>query len=406
LGDALAKIVDDEHHVLSLIELLKNEKKDLAFIQSFIFRKVINNGLPWAFTLFKKLKSMNFGDQVLAQIFIPINPSKELWTFIDNTTDELKKEYWLSVYPHLYHLSKEEKIIGLDYLLSYNKFFAAINNSYLFPEELPSELIARILKRAATEKANDEVRSSAYEIEVLFGALDGRNDIDREILIELEWLYLPILASYGAGRSPKLLHDELAKSPEFFVAVLKWVYQPKNPETVENEQKGISTDAIKNRAEQAFKLLHSWKTIPGVDIDGNIDEQFLNTWIDESRRSAENASRLEVADAQIGQVLAQFPEKNMHWPPDEICKVLERINTDSIKRNFSSATFNKRGSSSRGAFDGGNIERNHAEYFQKLAEDRRSKYPNVANILTSLANGYLADAQRMDEEAAREKLEY
>ena len=96
----------------------------------------------------------------------------------------------------------------------------------------------------------------------------------------------------------------------------------------------------------------------------------------------------------------------MNWPPDEICAIIQEINTDSIKRNFSSAVFNKRSFSSRGPFEGGNIERGHAEYFKKLAGNKKKRFPVIAKIFDQLALGYLADAKRMDESAERDKLDY
>ena len=66
----------------------------------------------------------------------------------------------------------------------------------------------------------------------------------------------------------------------------------------------------------------------------------------------------------------------------------------------------KEGLSTRGAFDGGDIERDKAAYFEKLANDFHDKYPNVAEIFTRMHQGYLADAKRMDERAERDKLEY
>jgi hypothetical protein len=68
--------------------------------------------------------------------------------------------------------------------------------------------------------------------------------------------------------------------------------------------------------------------------------------------------------------------------------------------------YNKRGFSTRGAFDGGDIEREKAAYFEKLANDCKNKYPNVAEIFKRMQQGYLAEARRMDEEAERNRLEY
>ena len=143
-----------------------------------------------------------------------------------------------------------------------------------------------------------------------------------------------------------------------------------------------------------------------MNEDNSIDEIELKNWIDKVRELANNVSRLEVADMEIGKVLAQYPENIPEWPQETIFKIIEEINSDSIKSNYSSALFNKRGSSSRGAFDGGDIEREKAIYFEKLEKDFKNKYPNVAEVFKRLSDGYLQDAKRMDEEAERRRLEY
>ena len=140
--------------------------------------------------------------------------------------------------------------------------------------------------------------------------------------------------------------------------------------------------------------------------DNSIDEAALKDWIKKARTLAESASRLNVADSEIGKILAEYPENIQEWPQEKIFQVIEEINTDSLKSGYSSAMFNKRGSSTRGAFDGGDIERGKAAYFEKLANNFKNKYPNVAEIFKRMQQGYLADAKRMDEEAERNKLEY
>ena len=198
----------------------------------------------------------------------------------------------------------------------------------------------------------------------------------------------------------------MANNPDFFIEVLKWIYIPKDKTLLEKEREGISDEAIQNRAKQAYHLLHSWKKIPGMKEDNSIDEAVLKDWIKKARTLAESASRLNVADSEIGKVLAEYPENIQEWPQEKIFQVIEEINTDSLKSGYSSAMFNKRGSSTRGAFDGGDIERGKAAYFEKLANNFKNKYPNVAEIFKRMQQGYLADAKRMDEEAERNKLEY
>ncbi|MFO0435048.1 MAG: hypothetical protein ACK5ZT_07355, partial [Sphingobacteriaceae bacterium] len=94
------------------------------------------------------------------------------------------------------------------------------------------------------------------------------------------------------------------------------------------------------------------------------------------------------------------------WPVEIIYSIIEEINTEEIKRNFSAELFNKRGSSTRMPYDGGNIERAHSKYFTGLAERIKNKFPIVSTIFINLAKGYEEDAKRMDERAERDKLDY
>lgn len=276
-----------------------------------------------------------------------------------------------------------------------------------FTGEVPSDLILEILEKTGTVKTDEALRLDAYRVNKLFEELDKRSDYDVNSIYKLEWIYLPLLAGYGSHRKPKRLHDEMSRNPEFFMEVLKMIYKPDDETRVEEQKNGLSDDQLRLRAEQAFELLHSWKQVPGVDNTGQIDSNGLKSWVEKVRELATLYGRIEAADIYIGKILAQYPERpEILWPPNEICDVIETINTDAIKRNFSAETFNKRGSSVRGAFDGGDIERGKASYFQKLAEGHKNKYPSITRIFENLAKGYEQDAKRMDESAERDGLEY
>src|SRR5581483_1064225 len=131
-------------------------------------------------------------------------------------------------------------------------------------------------------------------------------------LINLEWLYMPVLSSHGSRRLPVKLHQELTRNPEFFVEILKFLYKPKNYNK-ETSKEEIS-DTVKNRALQAYELLNSWNLVPGADENGHIDSHYLNNWVDRVRKLALEVDRLEMADVHIGMILAQYPEKRTDWP--------------------------------------------------------------------------------------------
>lgn len=405
-GQTLAEVILNLEDVLTVCECLNDDKNLIGFVQSFIFQKSINKNLDWIKSLFQELQEKKCNNKVLFNVLIPLNQNQQLWDFVSSLDEEIQNEYWQNIYPRFYHIPDTEKIIGIEMLLKYKRFFSAIDIASHFATLIPTNLLSEILKKAVTEEASENIRISRYEIERIFEELDKRNDIDKPTLIHLEWLYLPLLDSYGTGRNPKNLEEELANSPDFFIEVLKCLYVPTDKTLLEKEKEGISDEVIKNKAKQAYHLLHSWKKIPGMKEDNSIDKEELKKWITNVRALAEAASRLEVADSEIGKVLAEYPENSQEWPQEKIFEIIEEINTDNLKSGYSSAMFNKRGSSTRGAFDGGNIEREKAKYFEKLENDFKNKYPNVAEIFKHLKQGYLADAKRMDERAERDKLEY
>ena len=406
-GYALADVITKQENIRTICKCLYDEDNKITFIHGFIYRKWIKEGFAWVKALFSDLRGMDYSDHALSNILIPINQNQKLWDFISSLNEEIQNLYWKNVRLHFYHISDTEKVFGVKMLLTHKRFFAAIDIASRFPTVIPTNLLAEMLRRAGTEESSETIRFKGYEIERIFEEIDNREDIEKSTLIQLEWLYPPILDSYGTRRNPINLEDELVNNPNFFIDVLKWIYFPKDKTLLEEERKGITDEVIqKSRAKQSYHLLNSWKKIPGMKEDHSIDEIELRNWIDKVRELAKNVSRLEFADGQIGKVLAQYPENVPEWPQETIFKVIEDINSDSMKNNYSSALFNKRGSSSRGAFDGGDIEREKAAYFEKLEKDFKNKYPNVAEIFKRLSEGYLLDAKRMDDEAERNRLEY
>ena len=406
LGVALANLVNKKKDVYLICDCLNDEREHLRFIHSFIFIKSVNEGFDWIRRLVIAVKKKGFSDKAISNILIPINQNREVWEFVSSLSEEIQNEYWQNLHPNFFHSSVDEKIFGVEMLIKYKRFYSAIEECSHFVKDMPTSLLVELMKKAATEATSEKYDFKGYEIESIFEALDKRNDIDKNVMINIEWLYLSFFDSYGTSSKPKNLEEELSQNPEFFIDVLKWIYVPKDEQKLIEERKEISDEIIQNRAKHAYYLLDSWEKIPGMKADNSIDEIELKEWISRVRILAEEASRLDAADVQIGQMLAQYPENIPQWPQEKIFQIIEEINSDSLKRNYSSALFNKRGSSTRGPFDGGDIERGHAAYFGQLANEFKNKYPNVAEIFKGLEQGYLVDAKRMDEQAERDRLEY
>ncbi len=406
IGSTLAHLVCDANDLFFLMELLKSKGNKLIVVQSFITSKFFIKGLEWILSLYEQIVASNFHNEALSNFLTSLPLTEELFVFIEKKNKEIIKEYWERVNPNFFGLKSELKIMGIKHLIDCKRFFSAIEMVSLWRDEIPTSLIVELLTLTATQGASEPINFDNYTIGNLFETIDDRNDVEHDKLIQLEWLFLPILASYGSMRNPKVLHDELANNPIFFVDVLKFLYLPKNRKLLEKERMGLSSEIIKNRSEQAFHLLNTWKTIPGMNEGGSIDYEKLSSWITDVRNLASESDRLDPADIQIGKMLAHYPEKEEVWPSDEIATIIESINTDSLKQNYRSELFNKRGSSTRAMDAGGTIEREHAKYFEKLASAHKYTHPIISNIFKTLAKGYMSDAKRQDEDAARNRLEY
>lgn len=148
-----------------------------------------------------------------------------------------------------------------------------------------------------------------HHIICIFEELSKRTDVDRETLKKLEIKYLSSIND-DSGRGSKILQEELVQQPKFFVEVLTWLYSPQDETLQENKRAGLSTRELCNRVQHAHHLLQSWNKIPGMSEDNSINGETLRNWIQQARTLAETASRLDVADEEIGQLLARYPEKS------------------------------------------------------------------------------------------------
>jgi hypothetical protein len=405
VGDALAGMFGKNFDVADFVDMV-NSVDNRAFLHGFIVRQVSDNGQPWVLDLFFQAEKLSASQESLSQILMAMPQTELLWEFLSTQPAGIQQLYWEKMRPQFHLLSKPGIEQGITKLNQYGRYVSAMKTCARYLEKIPTELIVNSMHLAGSKKAAEAITFREYDVWGIFEELDKRQDADLQDIVTLEWIYLLTLSSRHTRRSPRFLHDELSTNPESFVDTLKLVYTPQAEERIAAEREGLSDELIVNRAVAGHKLLDSWNRLPGMRDDHTIDERFLSDWIAKVRALAEAADRLNVADSQIGKILAAYPESNPDWPPAIICSVIETINTERLREGYSSALFNNRGSSVRGQFDGGDIERRHAEHFERNALKLKITFPIVANIFTRLAKGYRREAEQMDQSAERDKLEY
>lgn len=161
----------------------------------------------------------------------------------------------------------------------------------------------------------------------------------------------------------------------------------------------------KFNANNAFHLLNGWDVLPGSNDKNELDEEKMNDCIIYSRKLAEDNKILKPVDSHIGKILAKHKIHNEKWPDENICKILENLNSEEINTGFHVQTFNNLGVKTRNVFEGGTIEKEKSNYYEKQSQKIKYKYPNTSKLIMGISRDYKKDAKWMDNRANRDELD-
>jgi len=398
-------LTDKEERILfSLLD--SKEQNKISLVQSYIRQKSFKNGDVFVMKVVGDAISEKWSSEKVVNLFLSLPQNKKVWSLLENFNLEIQQGYWEKVNPLLFDSTTEDKLYILEQLIRVKRHFTALGTAAMFKGEIAPKLVFQLLMKAALEESKDNFNIvNSWDIEELFKIIDGSEEITKDEIAQLEWLYLPILARVGGRRPPKMLHQELSENSEFFAEVIRYVYRPKNKDA--EEEKDLSEELKQKRAYLAWELLNSWKIIPGSDGSGKIDYNKLKTWVDKARKLCKEADRLDVCDIHIGQVLAHaIEDKNGNWPPEEVCKIIEEIESKGLDKGFRIGIYNKRGIVSKALFEGGEQERRLAEQYRNYADNLANKFPRTSAILKKVAELYENEAKREDKEAEKRNLEW
>lgn len=408
-GRAAGEVFLDEEDEIKLLPLLDSDsEEEYMAIMSFVRTRSRMTGLSWVDKYTKFMCENDVSDTGVIRFLLSLEQNKDAWQRVEKMKPEVVSGYWMQMRPIFYHVSNEDKIYGVTQLSAHNRHISALDVASHFLGDLESSLIMDLLEAVATKKSNENVQLQSWEANRLFEELDKRSDYNVQLLARLEWLYMPILGSYGNTRKPKLLHETLANDSSFFSEVIRLLYRPNSDELAESEVKDLTEAEMQLKLQHATlanELLRTWERMPGSGDDNNIDSEFLKSWIDRSRKQAQIDDRLGPCDHWIGEIFAKYPETVDGWPPQVMCEITDVLNSQALNDGFSSGLKNKRGFSSRAAFDGGDREREIAQYFINISESIAGSYPVTAGILKEVADEFGNSADRIDVDAERRESE-
>lgn len=338
-------------------------------------------------------------DQGIIRLLISASFSGSTWRHVDALASDQRERYWTKVEPRWENQSTEEYQAAIAGLLQAKRPRAAFEFVAVDLDKIESEVLLDLLRAVATE-GNEPTGTnllSAHSIEEAIGILDERNDVAKDALASLEFIYIDAIEQTG-GKVPNL-ERQLAESPIMYVQLLSYVYRRSDNGADPQEWQVSDPEAASALAQRAHTLLTHINRLPGTQPDGTVDEAALIAWIDETRRLAQLHGRLESADRMIGQLLySKAQGADDIWPGEAAREALEHVRSKAMASGMAIATYNGRGAVWRG--EGGQQERGLAETYRKFASGLAYSHPFVSQMLQQIVEFYERDAEREDASAA------
>lgn len=393
VGVSLGKVeldVQQENEFLSA-NLASTTAAHAELARGFVFGRFRAGGFPWATPKLVE-EAKDWTPEQRAQFLISLPFGSELWQIVEAFGPETDRAYWRLI--NVYAVGEQNIEFGVRKFLAHDRPHAAVellSVHVIRKNEVPASLVAEALDRMVqrTERDDRPHRPLSHDLSRLLNMIATSDEVEDSRIAQLEWIFLPILGSFE--RRPKILYSELAKSPEFFVQLVSLVFRPEGEESKE------TTEDDRARARHAYNLLHSWRTIPGADDRGGVNSPALKEWVEKARALLADARLLGVGDEILGQVLSGSPfDENGSWPDAAVCDLIDQCRSAELENGLEIGVYNSRGVVTKSPFDGGTLERDIADRYQRYAAAKRDRWPRTAAMLRRIVERYQSEAKFED----------
>jgi hypothetical protein len=351
----------------------------------------------WATKFLSTAASERWPPQKIANAVHLWPDTRETFDLVAECGEAVDDAYWRTRPGWLQGESKDLAHEAIGKFLKVGRVDAAIllvhDQAAVLPTPLVLEVLDALVERYADGKAQAHQLMDHYVGETL-KTLANRADIDRTMLARQEIRFFPLLR-YRDYRF--VIHDLVLEQPSLFVDLIEAVFKPENGPPQE------PSEEARRRADIAFRVLESLKSIPGT-VGNDIDAAKLRTWVDDARRLARERDRVTMTEQYIGHLLAYSPPDPTDgvWPHLAVRALIDELESDQLETGIEVQSHNKVGVTSRGVFDGGEQERARANEARAHAS-QLAKWPRTAAMMRRIAASWERRATDWDEEAQNEK---
>jgi hypothetical protein len=387
VGDALGSIESEQVENFLLPSLLNEPDRSVQqLVASFVWRRYWSLKWPWV----ERFTNSGWPTEQLLSLLLLVPAEPEVWRQAEKLLGSKAADYWKKVHLNPWGLEKDDLLEAAQKLSLNGRPAAAIDCLYLLSHKkapIPLSLATDVLLGALNEGDQKDINQN-HASEVITW-LQESSPRDSEELFRIEWAYLPLLNRLHGGQ-PKVLEERLASDPAFFREVIAAVFrsdrEPKG-------ERGEVTEEQKRIAQNAYSLLHGWRTLPGSLPDGSFDGKKFSEWLDKAKELTKESGHLRIAMDQLGQALAHAPaDPSGLWIHKAIAEALDSRDVPEMRKAFTTGLFNLRGV--HGFTHGEEEKKIAAAYRDKASALTAHGFHRVADEVRRLAEGYERDAER------------
>ena len=382
VGNALAELTDANFDGRILPKMLETDDEKLRqFVQGYVWVRRYRAGWEWADGLDKS----GWSDTQIGLFLSWLPFSEGAWERAEAWLGKREGEYWRRTSARLFYNTDGDIGYVIDKLINYQRPKAAIQCLALMKHDkgtIDRQQAFRALL-ASGDTDEPEGQELRYAITEIIQDLQSDPEASQEDLMEVEWLYLPLL-EHHPGASPKTLEFRLASAPEFYCQVIQLIFRPEG----QDAQSRQLSEHEKALAQNAYSLLFEWKTPPGMQPDGIFSPEVFVEWLHHIKAMCGESGHLEIALEQVGEVLAHHPpDPDGLWIHRTIAEALDDEDAIAMRDGFKIGIANSRGFY---VVDGtGSEERTLAEENRRKADEiENAGYHRLAQTLREIAKRY------------------
>lgn len=405
IGRVLSLVEVPQEVVSQLLRLeVGDSEKRQQFYQAFCRFVMVPEGMSEAIRQAEEVYHES-GDTIrFVRALLGLDPSVTLWEQVESYGDAVDREFWAVYSPFDLNIEQTEFLFASRKLLEYERCPAAtllLSHSLHYSPEgasLPGELqevVEAVLEQAVDLEVQNELAKHGYDLAEMLRQLWERG-FDTDLVFRLEMLLFGALEH--SGYQFQAISEHLKVHPKEFAEIVTWIFKAEDEERSEKVD-----DESRSKWEFGYRFLHRWSGIPGWS-DGNLDENYLRSWIDKVLEECAKRGRGRIVLYEIARILKRIPsgseDQTLH---PAAMRFIEETASTTLDEDILVEILNSRGTVSKNLGEGGKQERKLSSEYRAEVDDLSSSFSRTKDILIRVAKDYEEDGKREDIRAEEER---